>query len=275
MIAVGEVKTAKRGGLWKRVHQKTCVCCHRPFETTHKVQVACSQSCGSRFARMKGQTGIGRFLCRYCGKWYVPKTNTRTTFCSRDCSFAWMHDKKRFRQQLNGHARLREPRACDICGVELTGRAKRFCSKACRKEAARLDAKRAWKPVEPRPIKCVVCEKTFHAKHNRKYCKPCRRMVNRLRKATGKTRRRARIADALIESFNNHEVMQRDGWRCQICGRKILKSKQAPHPRSATIDHIIPLSLGGEHSLRNVQAACRLCNSLKSATVGPSQLRLF
>ncbi len=275
MIAIGVQTTALRGRSWKRVHKKTCVCCHRPFETTHGNQRTCSQSCGSRWARMKGDRAIGRFLCRYCGQWYIPKTKARTTFCSRDCSFAWMHARKEFRRRLDEGRPPKEPQSCKICGEPLMGQARRACSKACRKEMGRRRAQETYTPAKPRPIECEVCGKTFKVKGGRKYCKPCRKIVDRLWKATQKTKRRARIAAVLIETFDNREVLERDGWRCQICGRKLRKAAKYPHPQAATVDHIIPLALGGEHSLRNVQCACRQCNGVKSATVGGSQLRMF
>ena len=37
-----------------------------------------------------------------------------------------------------------------------------------------------------------------------------------------------------------------------------------PEPLAATLDHIVPLSCGGEHSEANVQLAHFLCNSTKS-----------
>lgn len=44
---------------------------------------------------------------------------------------------------------------------------------------------------------------------------------------------------------------------CQLCGRKILYS-------DASLDHIIPLSLGGIDDVSNLQIACVPCNRLKS-----------
>jgi 5-methylcytosine-specific restriction endonuclease McrA len=36
---------------------------------------------------------------------------------------------------------------------------------------------------------------------------------------------------------------------------------------AATIDHIVPFVLGGDHSRANVQTLCLSCNSSKSDTV--------
>ena len=51
---------------------------------------------------------------------------------------------------------------------------------------------------------------------------------------------------------------------CGICGKPVDRSLKYPHPGSATIDHIIPLTRGGHPSaLENLQLAHFRCNRLK------------
>jgi hypothetical protein len=52
--------------------------------------------------------------------------------------------------------------------------------------------------------------------------------------------------------INPQIVIERDGC-CQKCGGK----------ENLTIDHIVPLSLGGENSYKNVWTLCRECNLMK------------
>jgi 5-methylcytosine-specific restriction endonuclease McrA len=47
------------------------------------------------------------------------------------------------------------------------------------------------------------------------------------------------------------------GQRCLRCG--------APEPLS--VDHIVPLSLGGSNAIENVQPLCEMCNNIKGARV--------
>jgi len=52
---------------------------------------------------------------------------------------------------------------------------------------------------------------------------------------------------------------------CGICGKPVDFSLRYPHPLSATVDHIIPVSKGGHPSdLDNLQLAHRCCNREKS-----------
>jgi len=61
---------------------------------------------------------------------------------------------------------------------------------------------------------------------------------------------------------------------CGICGKPVDFSLKYPHPLSATVDHIIPVSKGGHPSdLDNLQLAHRCCNREKSDRVVGSVAR--
>ncbi|MBQ1575175.1 MAG: HNH endonuclease, partial [Clostridiales bacterium] len=52
---------------------------------------------------------------------------------------------------------------------------------------------------------------------------------------------------------------------CGICGKPVDFSLKYPHPMSATVDHIVPVSRGGHPSdIDNLQLAHRCCNRQKS-----------
>lgn len=51
---------------------------------------------------------------------------------------------------------------------------------------------------------------------------------------------------------------------CALCGRPIDKSLRTPHPMSAEVDEIIPVSKGGDPlDIRNRQLVHRVCNQRK------------
>jgi hypothetical protein len=86
--------------------------------------------------------------------------------------------------------------------------------------------------------------------------------------------RRARKVSATVEKFSPREVYERDGWICQLCKKPVDKRLKHPNPLSPSLDHIIPLALGGEHSKKNAHLAHLQCN-LRAHTGGIKQTRLF
>lgn len=64
-------------------------------------------------------------------------------------------------------------------------------------------------------------------------------------------------------------LLERDGWMCGICHRKIKRREDA------SLDHIIPVSRGGPHELANVQASHKKCNYAKGNRGGGEQTRLI
>jgi 5-methylcytosine-specific restriction endonuclease McrA len=53
---------------------------------------------------------------------------------------------------------------------------------------------------------------------------------------------------------------------CALCGLPVDKSLKTPHPMSAEVDEIVPVSRGGSPTNRNnVQLTHRVCNQRKGA----------
>lgn len=120
---------------------------------------------------------------------------------------------------------------------------------------------------------CPVCRSVFVATHGRKYCSDaCARKVGnqhnsdrRLRLIKEQTVDKDITLAGLYEKYNGY---------CYICGNKCdwddyeMKDKYfvagANYP---SIDHVIPLAKGGEHSWNNIKLACRKCNWEKSDCV--------
>ena len=58
-------------------------------------------------------------------------------------------------------------------------------------------------------------------------------------------------------------LLERDDGECGICGEDV-------DPFSFSIDHVLALADGGDHSYANTQAAHLRCNQLKGPHGGPS-----
>lgn len=75
--------------------------------------------------------------------------------------------------------------------------------------------------------------------------------------------RARRLGATVIEPFERETVFERDDWTCYLCSLPVLRGVSAFDPDSATVDHVIPLSHGGEHTVRNARTAHLRCNSAK------------
>lgn len=74
--------------------------------------------------------------------------------------------------------------------------------------------------------------------------------------------RRARLAGVEAVPYSRTDIFERDGWTCQLCGDPIDPAETI-RARTATIDHIVPISKGGPDTFENAQAAHMGCNSRK------------
>lgn len=208
------------------------------------------------------------FCCKVCRKSFVPKRSNFTTCCSRECGWVW-GAHLRWMKGNGGRPRwrvTRRPRPkptvvydhppapvwCTMCGRGFYRRSPRArqCSPECREAARRASRERE--------------------RERARVCPDARARKSAARLA-GKMARRA----ARVEMVNPFAVFERDGWKCRLCGVRTPKRLRGTYePRAPELDHIIPIAVGGEHSYRNVQLACRECNLGKGASP-KGQLLLF
>lgn len=96
-------------------------------------------------------------------------------------------------------------------------------------------------------------------------CLACAVARRKAGKRISRTVGKARLRVATVEAFDPIEVLERDRWRCHLCGASTPKRLRGSYnDRAPELDHIIPLSVGGEHSRRNTACACRKCNIAKA-----------
>lgn len=203
--------------------------------------------------------------CVICGGDLVPP---QRKYCSsRECKLAAKAAGARERlRQKNSASTTRAvlgPHLCDGCNGWIApnnrgGAVKRFCSATCRKraESARNGAVR-----EQRRKRDVA------AYQRDRYQTDPEWRIRRLSSASMRHHQR-RTSSNPGERFGLDDIFKRDGGKCHLCGKKVDRS-------DASMDHIIPMSLGGEHSLVNVALAHQSCNSSKRERPANEQLRLI
>jgi 5-methylcytosine-specific restriction endonuclease McrA len=85
--------------------------------------------------------------------------------------------------------------------------------------------------------------------------------------ATRKARMKITV-DGEVTRIPRAYIIDRDGSRCHMCKRKCSGT-------NLHIDHVIPLSRGGTHTLENLRVACATCNMSKRADARGEQLMLI
>ena len=206
-------------------YHKVCEVCGKPFDSFRDAAKTCSSECAKKY---HGNITTPRDprMCLVCGAIFMPKTDTQVT-CGRECRL-----KKYNAERVAARAAVRPPveyetRVCPICGEEFQADiryGKRYCSKECAKQVQR----------------------------------------NRDRKRHDKRIPRERRKDRI----DLKRLFDRDGGECYICGctcnfddwRTAASGHPYPGETYPTIDHVLPVALGGYDAWDNVRLACWKCN---------------
>lgn len=124
---------------------------------------------------------------------------------------------------------------------------------------------------------CSVCQEALprDSTLHRRYCETCYLDRRRSRGRDYENRRRVAILSRENEHIDSLEIYERDGWKCKLCHRKVNPKLSWPHPKSASLDHIIPIAKGGTHLRTNVHLAHLTCNASKRDRGGGEQLMLI
>lgn len=158
---------------------------------------------------------------------------------------------------------------CPYCGDAMTNLRRKQCGKPACKRAFNAERMREWQR-QYRAEHGQWYTRHRHGEAQREYSRRRREELGHWRKlypaaaAASDARRRMRVEQASPgEPVVPAEVHARDGWTCRLCGRPIDPEVAWPDPMSASVDHVVPLSRGGAHSMGNVQSAHLGCNSSK------------
>ena len=131
------------------------------------------------------------------------------------------------------------------------------------KNAAYRYAKKVFKEYQ-----CRECGKLFSPKigdSRRVFCSKICAGKHKARSNGGGLKRKARKYNVPYEFINKQKVFERDGWRCQICGKATpQKNCGTRYANAPELDHRIPIANGGPHLYSNVQCSCHACNREKS-----------
>jgi 5-methylcytosine-specific restriction endonuclease McrA len=216
--------------------------------------------------------------CLECGALFTVCGKMLKVCCSRACTEKWR--RKRDWKAVKFGTKPKPPRwttaywtrkllpilnglikHCAGCGAlyDRRGQGTKLCSDCDRHN-----------PVPRMSRLCRICHIEFHGRRIDVFCSTrCRQRADLDCHADGNAYRIARDLGAqVLHRVKRREIYERDGWVCQICGDPIDQWAPPRSPKSAAIDHIIPIKLGGNHTADNCQAAHMICNGYKADTIG-------
>jgi hypothetical protein len=241
-----------------------CSVCSEEFEETYSGQQCCSLKCASEQARRTRAITQKWFFCQYCGVRF--KNNSRSSankYCTRECAFA---DKKKY----SGGTIHWWFSYCKHCyALFRKSGSGQFCSDECRKKRDSCRARdAAASRHDDSPRTCAECGHEFCPEYGKKRSKYCSFVCLRKRsRRIAKQKRRAIEHGSKADNIDPIEIFRRDGWKCHLCGRRTPKRLRGTCDEKAPeLDHILPLSKGGDHTVDNVACACRSCNIKKSGS---------
>lgn len=232
-------QAARRDGTYVAPGSRSCPTCLTPVVGGTQRRRYCSRACNEKAvaARAAARKAAQRpvIACTACGEGFL-RARVDQTCCSRKC---W---------NVSRGLALAAPlphRLCALvdCGAEF--QPKKTGQRAC----SETHGKKLWNRENPEPW------------NDRKRDHYHRRRALKAETSTGRP--------VLLS-----EIRERDGNRCHLCRDKV-SAKPYPHPLSASLDHVVPLSRGGIHDPDNVKLAHLRCNVEKGAGGGNEQLLLI
>lgn len=253
---------------------KICRYCEQEYSGTGKA--FCSRKCmGLQYRKDAEPLKQKRArVCTWCNiDFIMPHQSGKANrgeikaglFCSRKCRWALVKHNN-----SNGNRCKIYIRECAVCDRLFTGRVPsiKYCSDECMTvrnlEQLRKKYKDEWQ--QPEPFECGECGVIVVLEYgdtNRRYCSSL--CADRSTNRNAYHRRKARRASGKREAIYRAYICSRDKWRCHICGKKVNGKLKNPHPKSATLDHVIPLAVGGTHEKKNIKLAHMICNATKGA----------
>jgi len=229
-----------------------------------------------------------KLRCDYCGNeiYKLERSIRRWNFCGLECYWKWLKGKSPRDIWDDKAEEIIKKRSEKLRGKVFTEERKRKISEALRgktfsrerRERLSRAARRRWANPMERERKRVETIRAFreNPELRRRISESVRRVWMERKKAGvpyghqgRKHTRETRIRLALIKTLQaiwrgaeireygafwkiqRERALERDGYICQVCGSR----------ESLIVHHMVPIRMGGTHSLDNLMTLCRSCHN--------------
>lgn len=242
-------------------------CCHcgkpRPPRRAHKGHQGrfCGPSCYQKWMVRRRPKMFTKRACLVCGKEYTATGTAcvRKKYCSSDC-----RQKATYAAKVAKHGLAIKGKTglCVRCGTgfDMKIARQRFCSRDCSRAWQNEEKLLAGQTRRGLPRRCAGCGMLFSQRLT-----GCQRYCSRL--CYGRVfqaKRRAKMLGVPYDEWPNAEtIIERDGPNCRNCGVFCVLPFDVKNKNSATVDHIIPVAMGGTWLPSNAQLLCLSCNARK------------
>lgn len=207
--------------------------------------------------------------CLWCGILFEKPSRSRRFFCSTSCRSRYgywenpekirasnQRSKAKHRDKRNAETKAWRALNLDKLIAERPLAAQRTRDWAAANPERKAATTKAWAQKSPEKVK--ASRERFVEKNPERYLELCLAAAHK---------RRAQKLGNGWEHYLRSEIFERDGWICYLCESDIDPTLSWPHPMSASIDHVVPLSRGGPDTRANVKASHLRCNLRKSASL--------
>lgn len=257
---------------------KTCPTCGKEFKSKLSKQRYCSRTCwdkrnphichtcgitfyggakNAKYCSHKCHSNAGRktLTCLNCGQMFTVRKYVNRSYCSRECATQQIAPK-RAKQTLY---------TCAVCGKEFKAKTchnRRYCSQACAGEGLHISKDQNWQSIN-----CEWCGKEFtrYSVIKVRFCSRDCFSAWHSENKSGENAPGYIHGKYTPDRGSNWErqrglALKRDGYKCQICHRKIgLK------PYDHGIHHIKPYhTFDGDYKsaneLSNLITLCVFCH---------------
>jgi len=210
---------------------------------------------------------MGNRVCNRCSNdlpldsFYVSKGKINT-WC-KSCYRGWHQNRYTSKVEMS----LTDSRICGNCLISYFPKQRqpsKFCSRLCKDVQRKSENKLSLLASKPERS-CLHCGNSLpkSMRSDAGFCSPkcnsAAHAVTRQNATRSMTPRPDRLTFRAL-------IAERTNWTCGICGEPIDRTKSHPDSGYGSIDHIVPLAIGGTNDEENLQIAHLLCNLQKGKT---------